>query len=330
MEQLYTTLKTYGKVRLNEPLGKHATCKIGGPANYFVTVSTTPLLIELLSFLDSEGVPYTILGGGSNVLPSDDLFEGVVIHVATQGFRIEGTTIIADAGVLTAKAAHESVKAGLTGFEWGVGVPGTLGGAVRGNAGAMGKEMKDDVLKIVVYQDGEVVEMMNDACGFGYRTSMLKETKAVVLEVWLHTEKATSAEGMKKALEVLAYRQKTQPKGVASSGCVFKNVAIGDHDIPQEDAKKHRAALLTHFDKDNEKVQSFLRLGKISAGWLIEQAGLKALRMGTVEVSPVHGNFIVSSGGNARASDVRALVTHIKDAVFAQYGIALEEEIVMW
>lgn len=322
---LYKQLGTFGKVRLNEPLAKHTTFKIGGPADFFITVDEIDKLVALLKFLDGDGISYFILGGGSNMLVGDEGYQGVVIQCRMQNVECRMDKIVADAGCVTVELARQSIKAGLTGFEWGVGVPGTIGGAVRGNAGAMGGEMKDVVEKVEVYRSGEVIELTNHQCHFGYRESVFKHHTAVILRVTLQLKKmedvSGEAGGMKKALELIQYRNKTQPQGWASTGCIFKNVELlGEHGEP------NRVRLLEHFDNHDPKVQQFLHVGKISAGWLVEQVGMKGAKVGQAEVSPQHGNFIVNLGG-ASATDVKTLIEKIKEQVYDRYGIELEEEI---
>ena len=333
MQELYTHLKQYGKVKLNEPLAKHTTFKIGGPAQFFVTVDETDTLISLLKFLDSEGTPYVILGGGSNTLARDEAFDGVVVAIRNRKLEIDGDVVVADAGCVTVAVSQASMRAGLTGFEWGVGVPGTIGGAVRGNAGAMGGDIQKDVLKVQAYRDGEVIQLTNEECQFGYRDSTFKREGGVVLRVYLQLEKATpDSVLMKKALEHLQYRNSTQPQGFASSGCIFKNVDIGQQTTDnrqQTVAKKNRQLLMQHVSDDNEKVKRFLEIGKISAGWLIEQAGLKGRRVGNVEISEKHGNFLVNLGG-ATAEEVRMLIEEVKQEVYTRFGIELEEEVVIF
>ncbi len=316
MTELLEQLKQYGAVKLNEPFSKHTSFKIGGAAQYFVSVDTIDHHVELMRYLDGSGIPYMILGGGSNMLASDHGFEGVVIHPSYQEIRREGSLVIADAGALTVSVARFSMKEQLTGFEWGVGVPGTIGGAVRGNAGAMGFEMKDSVDRVRVYRDGEVVTVPHTECEFGYRSSGFKIKGGVVLQVVLKLEPTEDKELLKHALEYLNYRNSTQPQGHASTGCIFQN----------PDAGKYREQLIEHFDKYSEKVQKFLSLGKISAGWLIEQAGLKGEQIGAALVSDQHGNFIVNTGG-ATAEDVHRLIDKIKSTVYERFGIELEEEI---
>lgn len=308
MMELYKKLKNYGKVKLNEPMSKHTTFKIGGPAQLFVIVEETERLVELFKFLDDEGIERFILGGGSNMLAGDDEYTGVVIHINTKKTEVTQTGIVADAGCSTVAIANLSMKEGFIGFEWGVGVPGTIGGAVRGNAGAMGSDMSKNVGKIEAYMDGEVVTLTNAECEFHYRHSLFKDTGAVVLRVHLKLEKSENKDGMKKALEYLQYRSKTQPQGFASTGCIFKNFEI-------ENAK-------LNFEVPEE----FKQKGIISAGWLIDQAGMKGAQVGNAKVSDTHGNFVVNLGG-ATANDVLTLIEEIKEKVYNKFGISIEEEI---
>lgn len=320
---MYQTLKQYGKLRTDEPLSKHTTFKIGGPAKHFLILEDVDKLVDLLGFLDGEGMRYVVIGGGSNMLASDDGFDGVVIQIKDKSLNIEDSIVEAAAGCITVEVAQQSMKAGLAGFEWGVGVPGTIGGAVRGNAGAMGKEMHDDVLKVLAYKDGEVFEMDNNECAFGYRTSIFKREGGIVLKVWLDLEQGENLEGRQKMLEFLKYRNTTQPQGYASTGCIFKNAELQQHISMGKDNKKK---LLQHFPEADEKVQQFLKVGKISAGWLVEQAGLKGETKGGAQISERHGNFIINLG-NATSSDVLYLIDLVKEKVYTSYGITLEEEI---
>ncbi len=307
---MYQQLKEFGTVKLNEPLAKHTTFKIGGPADFFVTVSTTTDLVALLQFLDAEGMPYFMLGGGSNMLVREEGFRGVVVHTKTERIDINDFHVIADAGVVTVHLAQETVKAGLSGFEWGVGVPGTVGGAVRGNAGAMGGEMKDVISSVEVYRDSEVVTFSYDDCEFDYRHSIFKNQPGVVLRAHLQLKKTEDIGGKKKMIDFLQYRNKTQPQGFASTGCIFKNVDF----VPGKEQ--------FIFDVPEE----FVKKGKISAGWLVETAGMKGVQVGQAQVSPVHGNFVVNLGG-ATAQDVLTLIEQIKQKVYDTSGVELHEEI---
>ena len=313
MGEYYRELQAFGKVRTSEPLAKHTTFKIGGLATYLVIVDSIDQLVALLQFLDGGGIPYMILGGGSNMLAGDAGFEGVVVKVKATAHRIDGQVLVAEAGCSTVAIAQAAMRAELTGFEWGVGVPGTIGGAVRGNAGAMGGEMGDVVTKVDAYVDGEVTVMDHDACAFEYRSSAFKQGGGVVLRVYLTLRPAEDHASMKQALDYLSYRNRTQPQGWASTGCIFKNVLLDD---------EVRRTLSIHIDIPPE----FIDRGIVSAGWLIDRAGMKGARAGQAQISETHGNFIVNLGG-ATAHDVHTLIDQVKQAVYDTFGVTLEEEI---
>jgi len=315
MDQIYTTLRKFGKVKLNEPMSKHTTFKLGGPVKYFITIDNADKLVEVLNFLREENVEFIIIGGGSNVLCSDKEFDGVVIKIANNEIKLlEDNVLQADAGCVTVAVARESVKFNLTGFEWGIGVPGTIGGAVRGNAGAMGGDMSGNLSKVEVYRQGEILELSNEECEFAYRESIFKHNNDVVLCVWLQLEKSTeeSKDLMKTTLENIQYRNSTQPQGFASSGCIFKNVKILN---PKSEIKNQ-----------NIIPTDFLEKGIISAGWLMDQAGCKGMKVGNAQVSEKHANFIVNLG-DATAEDVKNLIEEVKEKVYNKFKINLEEEV---
>lgn len=319
MQDIIKQLRVYGKVRLNEPMSKHTTFKIGGAVAAYVQIASVEDVPAAVRFLDGEGIAYRVVGGGSNMLWNDETFDGVVIEIVDDYIRVDGDTVVAHAGAQTVKVAQAAVKAGLAGFAWGVGVPGTIGGALRGNAGAMGYEMKDAVLKVQALIDGEVTELSNKECDFRYRHSRFKDEGGIVLKVWLTLSAGDAQAEMRKALEALKYRNETQPKGYASTGCIFKNMDCAP-------GSKNEVLLTNHFDPQDEKVKRFKEIRKISAGWLVEQAGMKGKQVGDAQVSAVHGNFIVSLG-NARAADVKTLIEQIKQEVYTRFGFELEEEI---
>lgn len=310
-QQHLETLKSLGQVKLNEPLSKYTTFKIGGPADVFLLIRSTDALVQAFQYMEGEGIPFFVLGGGSNMLVRDEGFRGVCVKVVAQELHIDGTTVTADAGCITAEVAQASIKAGLTGFEWGVGVPGTIGGAVRGNAGAVGSEMRNNVLSVRVYEKGEVKEYANAECGFAYRESIFKHTKVYVLQATLSLASGSNAEALKKAMEYLAFRAKTQPQGF-SSGCIFKNVPFTSF----TNVKKDAPPLLPEFEKK----------GIVSAGWMIQESHAKGLSVGKALVSDKHGNFILNTGG-ATAEEVLALIDKVKQNVYDTFGISLEEEV---
>ena len=319
MRELHQQLKNFGQVKLNESLAKHTTFKIGGIAQLFLVVESTDKLVAALQYLDGEGIGRCIIGGGSNMLAPDQGLDGVVIQIKNQNLKVKDNFLEADAGCITVAVAQASIQAGLTGFEWGVGVPGTIGGAVRGNAGAMGGEMSQAVTEVTVYRDGEILRLTQANCGFNYRESDFKHSHDVILSVTLALEKTESKEGMKKALEYLQYRNKTQPQGYASTGCIFQNAVASRTGVSKE-------KLLGLFPEDAEKIEKFFAIDRISAGWLVEKSGMKGAKVGQAAVSDKHGNFVVNLGG-ATSTEVLTLIEQIKEKVYATTGISIEPEI---
>lgn len=283
-------------------LAQYTTFKVGGPAKYFFAAESSDDLIKAVQEAKNKEIPYFILGAGSNLLVSDKGFDGLVIQIKDSRLKIEGTKVVAGAGVRNAELAKATVDAGLTGLEWIVGIPGTVGGSVRGNAGAYGGEMKDVVRTVKVIGDG-LEEMSGAECEFAYRDSIFKhDSDLIIVEVSMELEKGGGEEKLK---EILKKRSDKQPKGL-SSGCVFKNYELqgGEDKFPQE----------------------FVEKGIIPAGWIIDQLGLKGFQIGKAQISLEHGNFIINTGG-ATAEDVIMLISLIKQKSRNHFGIQLEEEI---
>ena len=291
-------------IRHNAPLASLTTMKVGGAADYFAGVKELPALTALVQWAHGVDLPYLVLGGGSNVLISDAGIRGLVIHNRCRALRIErGETQIrltADSGAAMAGIARATVRAGLTGLEWAVSVPGTLGGAVIGNAGAHGGEVKDNLRSITVLErDVGVVEMAVHELAYAYRNSALKRLqllqagfKPVVLSATFDLEAGDPDRINADADRFLAHRRRTQPVE-PSLGSTFVNPP-GDF-----------------------------------AGRLIEAAGLKGKRYGGAVVSETHANFIINPGGvgAASAGEVMTLIRHIQETVFDQFGIQLELEV---
>lgn len=308
MQELYQQLKEFGHVKLNEPLSKHTTFKIGGKAQFFVIVEETEKLIGLLDYLSGEGINYYILGGGSNLLFSDNEFEGVVIKVKSIKYKVESDVIEVEAGVVLAKLLNEATHNELTGLEWAAGVPGTVGGAVRGNAGAMGHDMAEVVEKVEVWRNGEVIELNKAECGFSYRESAFKKNTDVILRVWSKLAKGDKAEILKLVQGYLKQRTGRYPNS-PSAGSFFKNI----------DLKNWPGNI-------KELPELFQVRGKVPAGWLIEQAGMKGFSVGGAKVSDEHGNFIISFD-SATQHDILTLIESLKEKVYNKYGVELEPEV---
>lgn len=308
------------EIQENVPIAPFTVYKIGGLARYFIDVHTRDELREAITFGRDKGVPFFILGAGSNILISDAGFSGVVIHMVGQEIRQEGRTLYVDAGVKMAQAVAATVKGGLTGFEWGIGIPGTLGGSVRGNAGCFGFEMKEVVVSVSVLdtEDPALPEktFTNEECEFGYRHSIFKvHPEWIVLGVTLGLTEGEPKKIQEEVIRITKERNEKQDIGTKSCGCIFKNVSWSE-------AGRAKDELLSSFPEFQEVVER----PNIPASFLIDKASLKGSREGAVVISPRHANFFINEGG-ASAEDVQRLVERTKERVRAVYGISLEEEI---
>jgi UDP-N-acetylmuramate dehydrogenase len=323
------------------PLAPYTTFKIGGPAKFFVEVESEAEILEALKFAQEKKMPVFVLGGGSNVLVSDKGFNGLVIKIQNTLYKIHYTKIDCGAGCALSKIVSESVKAGLTGFEWAAGIPGTVGGAVRGNAGAYGGTMGDIVEsvsaldisnfqfpisnknpnvkipmsnKIQNTKSKNTFLLRSEDCKFAYRDSIFRQNpNLIILSVELKLKKGNKAESDKKIQEILAKRKEKQPMEFPSPGSFFKNPIVKDKE------------LIRQFETDTGQK---IRDDKIPAPWLIEEVGLKGKKIGGAMVSEKHANFIVNTG-NATAEDVIMLTAIIKTKVRNKFGIQLQEEVQM-
>jgi len=304
------------RFKKNEILAKHTNFRIGGQADFFVEVINDSEVEEAVKVAEVTGVPYFILGGGSNVLISDDGFRGLVIKIANRNVQIDGTTVTAGAGAMTSMVAGKVIKNGLTGLEWAVTIPGTIAGAVVGNAGCHGSEIRDVVKSVKVLRQNEIVELSKEDCNFQYRESIFKSTdnNDVILEVVLELEECDSEICKQKADGFIAKRKEAQPFDNSSAGCIFKNFTFKNDD----QVAKLNSVL--------EVPGSMLANKSISAGWLVDQLGLKGIGVGDAVVSDKHGNFILNKG-QATAKDVLELISLIKQRAHDRVGVELKEEV---
>lgn len=303
-------------VILHEAMSKHTNFRIGGPADLYFIASDSDALLHAVESASYAGIPFYIFGGGSNILVSDDGYHGLMIQAANRAMRIRDNRVKCESGVITAFAARKTAEAGLSGFEWAVGVPGTIGGAVYGNAGCFGGELKDVVETVDAYRvsDGSRREYPNAACAFGYRDSLFKHETHVILGCTLTLQPGDTNATMRTLNEINALRKAKQPLAEASAGCMFKNFDFRDE------------LELKALRRNSDIPQSMVEAKRISAGWLVDQAGLLGKTMGNIKVSDKHGNFIINTGGG-RAQDVIALTSLIKMYIRDEFGIMLEDEV---
>lgn len=284
-----------GRFRLDEPLARHTSFRIGGPAEAWAEPGDEEELEACLREAAGLGKPVTLLAGGTNVLVRDGGVRGLVLSLegTFKEARVEGTKVRAGAAIPLAVLARRTALKGLQGMEWAVGIPGTLGGGLVMNAGAHGGELKDVVRRVGLWLEGRREVWEAERCGFAYRTSAFRGLPGAVL-LWAELEMAGApVDGLKARMDgYLAGRRASQPMEPANAGCVFKN--------PPGD----------------------------SAGRLVEACGLKGRRLGEAEISSKHANFVVNTGG-ARARDVLGLMEQARQAVRERFGVELEDEILV-
>ena len=274
------------------PLAPLTTLRVGGPADRLVLARDRDELLAALRLARAAGVPWFVLGNGSDLVVADAGIRGLVIRNRARAVTIDGTSLQADAGSAMAMLVKRCTQEGLTGLEFGISIPGTLGGAVWANAGAHEGEMRQVVSGVEAWdpEGGGKLMLAAEECGFSYRESRFKHSPEVVVAASLLLAEGDPAQIARRVDEHQAQRRATQPLADMNAGSVFRNPA-GDH-----------------------------------AGRLIEAAGLKGFRIGTASVSTLHANFIVTDRGG-RASDVRALGDHVRETVAARFGVTLMYEI---
>ncbi len=296
----------YQRVLQNQMLAPYTTFKIGGTARYFFVAKITDEIVVAVHAATQCGVPFFILGGGSNLWVSDCGFYGLVIKCENKEICFKDDRITVDAGVtwgvLTVKA-HEN---GLVGLSELTHIPGTIGGAVRGNAGSMGKETKDVVARVLVLKTSAITSsylregdsvcenpewINNIECNFCYRESIFKHNKWVILKAELQLHCGDVEESKQKVKKYLEKRRVSQPLNKPCAGCFFKN----PHGM--------------------------------NASKLIDESGLKGMFIGQARISPIHANFIENLGG-AKSSDLLQLVNTVKKKVYEKFGVWLQEEVV--
>jgi UDP-N-acetylmuramate dehydrogenase len=310
--------KTMINIQKNIILAPYTTFRIGGPAKEFVEVTSERELIEAVDYAEKNNLKIFILGGGSNLLISDNGFDGLVIKIKLNNLEIdnEKNTIIAGAGVSIAKLIKYATEHSLTGLEWSAGLPGGLGGAIRGNAGTFGLSMYDVVVSVRIYnlENKKIEEFEKNKCELVYRNSIFKKNEnLIILSAILKLEKGEKDAIQQKVLENINWRKNTFPEN-SSPGSFFRHTEPTEHNL-----KKLQELPRFYELKMHEK-------NTIPTGFVIEEAGLKGKKIGGAMVSQKHANFILNTG-DATAEDVVMLASFIKQQVRDQFGVELQEEI---
>lgn len=288
-----------GNVTGNEPLAIHTTFRIGGPADYFVVPEDAKILGKCIALCQEAGIPYFIMGNGSNLLVGDKGYRGVIFHVCRTMDELviqeqeQGALVIAGAGVMLARFAKTVSAKGYTGFEYATGIPGTLGGAVTMNAGAYGGEICDAIVWAdVMDQDGQIVRLNREELSLSYRHSVIMDRHYIVLRACFEFVKGDLQQIEEKIASLSQSRRDKQPLEYPSAGSTFK------------------------------------RPEGYFAGKLIQDCGLKGYHIGDAVVSEKHSGFVINKG-HATAQEVLDLIHYIQKEVFEQFGVVIEPEVRM-
>ena len=300
------------EIREHVPLKEMTTFQIGGPARYFATVKTEPDIREAIAWAQEKKMTFVLLATGSNVLVPDDGLDALVIHIEDGTYAFDGNVLISDAGCNLLELIQLAGHKGLGGWEKMAGIPGTIGGAARGNAGAFGTEMKDVVVSIDSLNSDtlESRTCTNAECDFSYRHSFFKDNPEwIITKVVIELQQIDPGESAQLAEQTIAEREKRHLQNVRAAGSFFMNpVAPSD--------------VLAMFEREKGVAS---REKRVPAGWLIEKAGMKGANVGGAQASLQHPNYIVNTGG-ATAKDVLELAVQIKARVKKEFDIELKEE----
>ncbi|MGB6876102.1 MAG: UDP-N-acetylmuramate dehydrogenase [Candidatus Acidiferrales bacterium] len=304
------------KIQEGVSLAEHSNYRIGGPARFFCEAMNEEEIRNGVLFAREQRLPLFVLGSGTNLLIDDDGFNGLVLKPSVMQLGVDGQTMTAGAGVSVADLLKFTIAHSLSGLEWAGGLPGTVGGAIRGNAGAFRGEIKDRIVSVESFDVETLATVMreNAACQFGYRSSVFKEKneREIILRATLNLDKGDAQKIAAGIQEKINYRLERHPMEYPNIGSTFKNVDL--ELVP----KIWHAAFAKVIKVDPFPV--------VPTAYLISEAGLRGTQRGGAMVSPKHPNFIVNLGG-ATAADVKFLIATVKESVFEKYGIRLEEEI---
>jgi len=323
-------------------LKNYTTFKIGGKAKYFAEIKNLQELKQVIQWAKDNHLSFFILGNGSNVLLSDEGYQGIVIKINNSTLKKNNqNTILVGAGLPLGEFLQKCIKNRWVGYEWMAGIPGTIGGAIYGNAGAFGNETKNFIKKVITLnsRNFKIKHYLLSQCKFGYRESIFKKNKEIILAVELKVKKgnknlprfarqnlvfrsARNKDTIQKMIrENWQYKLQHQMFKYPSAGSVFKNIIVKETPYQKTyNAKKQLVKI------QGEEIQ--VKGGKISAGWFIEKCGLKGKIRGGAKISDFHANVIINFK-QAKAKDVLFLINLIKKSVWKKFQINLEEEIVI-
>lgn len=327
------------KIQKNISLAKYTTFKIGGPARYFFVAKNKEDLIEGIKAAKRFKLPFFILGGGSNILFSDKGFNGLIIKFQVssatlqrisrfaQSSKLYESNIYAEAGMKLEDIVKLATRESLTGLEWAAGIPGTIGGAVYGNASAFGS-VTGDIVKSIEVLDFKTLRIKNFSkkdCKFSQKDTVFKNRKnLIIISVVFKLKKGNKKQIQKKIKEYLSYRKESHPFNFSSAGCAFKNYKLKSNPLESLSLRliQKNKKLLKKFPE----LKEFNKIGIIPASYLVEKSGLKGKKIGGAQISTKHANFIVNFK-KAKTKDVIKLIKLAKQKVKKKFGVNLKEEV---
>ncbi|HUQ91109.1 MAG TPA: UDP-N-acetylmuramate dehydrogenase [Bryobacteraceae bacterium] len=293
------------------PLSKYTRFGIGGPARLLCNCPGEAVLLQALTIARESGLPHVVLGQGTNVIAADHGFPGVVLRYTAGSIEADGTCLTVDAGAVLQQLVDFSIAQGLEGLHTMTGIPGWVGAAIYGNAGAYGHSIAEFVRRVRFYDGLQVRAFDNSQCEFAYRESIFKRHKDwVILSATLELPRGDRQALQAKASEILELRNAKYPPAMKCAGSIFKNLLVRD---------LAGAALA-------QVPPSVIREGKIPSAWFLEQAGAKGMRRGDIQVAAYHANLIYNDGAGM-AADARAVIAELKQRVVDRFALELEEEV---
>ena len=301
----------------NEPLASHTTFKIGGPAKFYYPANNSDELLKAVKAADFFGLPYAIIGWGSNLIVADAGYDGLVIKLNSDNYTIDGNEITAEAGLNLSRLVGAASQAGLTGLEFAVGIPGTVGGAAIGNAGAFGQSFGDLVKSVEIYDNGKVRKISREKMNYGYRESAYKHSAAVILSVTISLKQGNAKTIGEKMMEIISARKNLPYE--PSAGCIFKNINL-------DEIKFDHGRVLKELEISEDEWKKITSHGKLPVAYIIDRLGMKGEVIGGCRISDKHCAFFVNDG-ECKAEHVMMLISKVKMKVRNQLGIQLQEEV---
>ena len=298
-------------LRRDIPLSEHTRFGIGGPADFYIETSNPASFARALALVRASGLDWVVIGGGTNLIVSDEGFRGVCLKLTSDRISADGLTVEAESGAVLQNLVDFTVDRGMAGLQTMTGIPGSVGAAVYGNAGAYGHSIQERVRR-VRFLDGEAIrEFGNAECRFHYRESIFKRNKQwIIISTTLEVEPGDAAELRKTADGILAVRNRKYPPTMRCAGSIFKNFLLAE--LPPAVAAEIPAKSIIE--------------GKVPSAWFLEQVGAKGMKRGGIEVADYHANLIYNAGGGT-ARDLVAIVAELKDRIRRRWDIPLEEEV---